>query len=88
MHYDVIVIGAGSMGMSSGYYLSKKDKKYYYWIPLLLLIIRGAITGKQELLGMLMVKAGSMFLWHLNHKSFGVNWKEYRVNNYFFQRGY
>ncbi|MGE7903142.1 N-methyl-L-tryptophan oxidase [Peribacillus sp. NPDC094092] len=27
MHYDVIVIGAGSMGMSSGYYLSKKGQK-------------------------------------------------------------
>lgn len=27
MHYDVIVIGAGSMGMSSGYYLSKNGQK-------------------------------------------------------------
>ncbi|PJN88861.1 N-methyl-L-tryptophan oxidase [Bacillus sp. mrc49] len=27
MHYDVIVIGAGSMGMSAGYYLSKSGKK-------------------------------------------------------------
>ena len=26
-HYDVIVIGAGSMGMSSGYYLAKKGVK-------------------------------------------------------------
>ena len=27
MHYDVIVIGAGSMGMSSGYYLAKNGQK-------------------------------------------------------------
>lgn len=27
MHYDVIVIGAGSMGMAAGYYLSKSGKK-------------------------------------------------------------
>ncbi|MGE7878128.1 N-methyl-L-tryptophan oxidase [Peribacillus muralis] len=27
MHYDVIVIGAGSMGMSAGHYLSKAGKK-------------------------------------------------------------
>lgn len=27
MHYDVIVIGAGSMGMSAGYFLSKNGKK-------------------------------------------------------------
>ena len=27
MHYDVIVIGAGSMGMAAGYFLSKKGKR-------------------------------------------------------------
>ncbi|WP_053362641.1 N-methyl-L-tryptophan oxidase [Bacillus sp. FJAT-27251] len=27
MHYDVIIIGAGSMGMAAGYYLSKSGKK-------------------------------------------------------------
>ncbi|NAP00789.1 FAD-dependent oxidoreductase, partial [Halomonas sp. MG34] len=27
MNYDVIVIGAGSMGMAAGYYLSKSGKK-------------------------------------------------------------
>lgn len=27
MHYDVIVIGAGSMGMAAGYYLSREGKK-------------------------------------------------------------
>lgn len=26
MHYDVIVIGAGSMGMAAGYFLSKSGK--------------------------------------------------------------
>lgn len=24
-HYDVIIIGAGSMGMAAGYYLAKQD---------------------------------------------------------------
>lgn len=27
MHYAVIVIGAGSMGMAAGYFLSKNEKK-------------------------------------------------------------
>ncbi|WP_449540155.1 FAD-dependent oxidoreductase [Ferdinandcohnia sp. Marseille-Q9671] len=27
MHYDVIVIGAGSMGMAAGYFLSKSRKR-------------------------------------------------------------
>ncbi|WP_156187691.1 FAD-dependent oxidoreductase, partial [Peribacillus loiseleuriae] len=27
MHYDVIVIGAGSMGMAAGYFLSKSGKR-------------------------------------------------------------
>ncbi|WP_369751096.1 N-methyl-L-tryptophan oxidase [Paenisporosarcina sp. TG20] len=27
MHYDVIIIGAGSMGMAAGYYTAKKGKK-------------------------------------------------------------
>ncbi|MEI8598659.1 FAD-dependent oxidoreductase [Vibrio sp. M60_M31a] len=27
MQYDVIVVGAGSMGMSTGYFLAKQGKK-------------------------------------------------------------
>ncbi|MER2033517.1 hypothetical protein, partial [Exiguobacterium indicum] len=25
-HYDVIIVGAGSMGMAAGYYLSRTDQ--------------------------------------------------------------
>lgn len=28
MDYDVIIVGAGSMGMAAGYYLAKEGKKF------------------------------------------------------------
>ncbi len=28
--YDVIIVGAGSMGMAAGYYLSRTNQKSYY----------------------------------------------------------
>jgi len=28
MHYDVVIIGAGTVGVSAGYYLSKRGKKW------------------------------------------------------------
>lgn len=34
--YDVIVVGAGSMGMAAGYYLTKKGSKRYWWMRLTL----------------------------------------------------
>ena len=70
MNYDVIIIGAGSMGMAAGYFLSTSGKKT---------LLLDACTPPHnkgshqlELFDTLMVKVKNMFPLSLEHRNYGM----------------
>lgn len=71
MVYDVIIVGAGSMGMAAGYYLAKAGKKVLMLDTYTPLIRKVAIMGTHELSVMLMGKALVMCLLSKELGSFG-----------------
>lgn len=57
--YDVIIVGAGSMGMAAGYYLAKKVCTHCLSMHMIHRIIKGVTMGTRALYAMPMEKGGN-----------------------------
>ncbi len=62
MDYDVIIVGAGSMGMAAGYYLAKEGKNVLMLDAFTPHMKKVVIMGIQESFALLMVKELAMYL--------------------------
>lgn len=62
MVYDVIIVGAGSMGMAAGYYLAKKGNKVLMLDAFTPRMKKVVIMEIQESFALLMVKGLAMYL--------------------------
>lgn len=73
MHYDVIIVGAGSMGRLLAIFWRKAEKKRYCWMPLIRPMTREAIMAIQESSDTPMVRGKNMFHLHLKHSNYGMS---------------
>lgn len=73
MQYDVIVVGAGSMGMSTGYFLAKQGKKYYFLMLLIHPIHTPVIMVKPALSAMHTEKVKNTYHWRYERKNCGAS---------------